>query len=413
MGSCVIENPERVRFAEIVVSIYCRGGAAFMAPAAKAAGEALSQHFRRSDAVILGFDADPSDGAKKAFFEAKGDVPGVYITAEDGPRGKVGGVKRILQAAAELKATAVAIIDPTCEKISPRQIKQLLEPVLEGFDYVVPFYFSRTAGDLFADILAYPLVRILYGLRIRRSDAGCCGISGRLVRTYLVEKTWPDDAGDRGVDIWRTVVSAARGFRVCQTFTDHYCSSPAAGFAEMMEAIFTTAIDFEYFWKSVSGSRPVSCFGLPGLSPVGSGLEDFDAGEVLRAFRDGRREHISAWEKVLSPMNIADLRSIEDARTDGVVFGADLWARILFDFMLAYRDSLLKKDEIFDSLFLLYQLRALSCFNGITRAKTAGEVEEFIEEECEKMERERYYLVARWDQTPRKDGREPVSQYFS
>ena len=59
------------------------------------------------------------------------------------------------------------------------------------------------------------------------------------------------------------------------------------------------------------------------------------------------------------------------------------------------------------SLVPLYYLRTLGYMNEIRDMETK-EAEEFLNEECNIMKEEKYYLIAKWNQTPRKDGIPPL-----
>lgn len=64
-----------------------------------------------------------------------------------------------------------------------------------------------------------------------------------------------------------------------------------------------------------------------------------------------------------------------------------------------------------NSLVPLYYLRTLGYVNEI-RGMETKEAEEFLNEECRIMEEEKYYLIAKWNQTPRKDGIPSIAQYL-
>jgi len=46
------------------------------------------------------------------------------------------------------------------------------------------------------------------------------------------------------------------------------------------------------------------------------------------------------------------------------------------------------------------------------REMETKEVEGFLNEECRIMEGEKYYLIAKWNHTPRKDGIPSIAQYL-
>ena len=78
-------------------------------------------------------------------------------------------------------------------------------------------------------------------------------------------------------------------------------------------------------------------------------------------------------------------------------FPTDLWARILYDMAIAFRDADLEKDLIMDSLIPLYFGKTLS-FIKKTGKMSILQAEEEIEEDCMVFEKTKPYLVNRWNE---------------
>jgi hypothetical protein len=76
-------------------------------------------------------------------------------------------------------------------------------------------------------------------------------------------------------------------------------------------------------------------------------------------------------------------------------FPTDLWARVLFDVAIAYRDEILDRDTIMDSLIPLYFGRTLS-FVKKAKRMSIKQAEEEIEEDCVTFEMTKPYLIQRW-----------------
>ena len=78
-------------------------------------------------------------------------------------------------------------------------------------------------------------------------------------------------------------------------------------------------------------------------------------------------------------------------------FPTDLWARVLFDMAVAFKDEILDRGEIMDSLIPLYFGKTLS-FVRKTRRMSIKQAEETIEEDCLTFEMAKPYLLRRWQE---------------
>jgi hypothetical protein len=103
--------------------------------------------------------------------------------------------------------------------------------------------------------------------------------------------------------------------------------------------------------------------------------------------------------------------AVQEVSEKKVSVPADLWARILFDYIVAFRDKLVPRTKLLNSLIPIYYVRTLGFVNS-TRDMDTKAAEDFLEIECRNMEGEIYYLIAKWNQTPRKDGIPSIIQYL-
>ena len=176
--------------------------------------------------------------------------------------------------------------------------------------------------------------------------------------------------------------------------------------------MFSLAVDFEYLWKYSSESHPTNIFGF------GLGVKEdppvvgVDSENLFKSFSEGRRKFSEKWKKIIAPLNMADLDQVLNIRVNEVRIPADLWARILFDYIVAFRDELVERPILLKSLIPIYYIRTLGFVNE-TREMDTKEAEDFLEVECRIMEEEIYYLIAKWNQTPRKDGIPSIAQYLA
>ena len=89
------------------------------------------------------------------------------------------------------------------------------------------------------------------------------------------------------------------------------------------------------------------------------------------------------------------LREIKEMTKDVFTFPTDLWARVLYDWAVAYRGSG-DTDALMDSLIPLYFGKTLS-FVKKTEKMTIQQAEAAIEEDCMVFESTKPYLVRKWN----------------
>ncbi len=416
----LMENPDGVRKAEIVVGIPSYKEADSIGYVVKKVDEGLSRYFWKRDAVIVNVDNNSPDDTRGAFLCTPTRTPKLYISTPPGVKGKGRNIRNLFEAAVELGAEVVIMVDADLKSITPRWMEYLAEPVLMGYDYVIPIYVRHKYDGTITNNITYPLTRVLWGLRTRQPIAGDFAFSGRLARAYLTEKTWDENVYQFGIDIWMTSIAIARRFKVCQTFLgapkSHRAKDPAAHlgpmFYQVVGTMFQLAIDFEYLWKDVTDSLPTSIFGF------GLGVKEdpppvsVSCDKLYESFLRGLEEYGEVWQKVIAPLNLEDLLRVKEKRVEEVEVPADLWARILFDYIVAFRDSVVERPVLLNSLIPIYYIRTLSFVNSTGQMDTK-EAEEFLEEECRIMEAEKYYLIAKWNQTPRRDGLPSIAQFLA
>lgn len=403
----IVVNPERVREADIVVGIPSYNEAANIPVPTDVASRGLERYFPEYRSVIINVDNHSTDGTREAFLNTPTKVPKVYVSTPRGVRGKGNNLRNLFRAAVELDAKAVAVVDADLESITPRWIRYLVEPVLQGADFVSPIYVRHKYDGTITNHVAYPMLRTLYGLRTRQPIGGDFGFSVKLARAFLAEKFWTEHVAHFGIDIWMTTIAIGRHFSVCQTFLGtpkiHKVKDPASDlgpmFSQVVSTLFDMMIEFEYLWTYISRSRPSSIYGF-GLGAAPSAREvQVDTEELFHNFHEGLGRYGELWRKVL-PLPV--WKQVEEvfrqADVDSFYYPSDLWARILFDFAVAYKNGTDDKQELIRSLIPFYHSRVLSFVNK-TRHMDTQEAEEYLEEISRVFEAEKYYLIQRWEES--------------
>jgi glycosyltransferase involved in cell wall biosynthesis len=406
-----VENPDRVESAEIIVGIPSFNEADSISYPTRIAGQGLVQYFPNKRSVIINVDNNSPDNTKEAFMNTPTEVPKIYISTPEGVRGKGNNFRNLFEAAVELQAKAVVVVDADLKSITPQWIQYLGEPLFRGFNYVTPIYVRHKYDGSITNHIAYPMLRTLFGLRVRQPIGGDFGFSGRMARAFLSEKLWNERIANFGIDIWMTSIAIARRFNVCQTFLGapkiHKAKDPAKDLGPMFTQVITTLfdlmVDFEYLWKDTKESWPSNIFGF------GLGIDekppvvDVNTDALHKSFVSGFDNYGELWEKIVPGPELKEVSGTKNCRKDEFYYSSDLWARILFGFAIAYRNNEIPREDIIESMIPFYHSRILSFVNKTIDMGTK-ECEEYFESINRIFESEKYYLIKRWDEDQKKLG---------
>jgi len=407
----IVENPEHIEQAELIVGIPSYNEADSISFPTDVASRGLVNYFPDKKSVIINVDNYSPDGTKEAFLNTPTKVPKIYISTPEGVKGKGNNFMNLFEAAVELNAKAVVVVDADLKSITPQWIQYLGEPIFAGFNYVTPIYVRHKYDGSITNHIAYPMIRTLYGLRVRQPIGGDFGFSGRMARAFLSEKLWTDRIGNFGIDIWMTSIAIARRFKVCQTFLGspkiHRAKDPAKHlgpmFIQVVMTIFDLMIDFEYLWKDTMESWPSSIFGF------GLGVEekppniDVNTDVLQKSFVSGFDKYGELWERFIPQPELIEMKKASKMSKDQFYYPSDLWARVLFSFAIAYRNNEIEKEKIIEAMIPFYHSRILSFVNK-TGHMDIKECEEYFEAINRVFEDEKYYLIKRWDEDQKKLG---------
>lgn len=406
-----LENPDHVVSAEIVVGIPSYNEADSIAVPVDVASQGLLKHFSDKSSVIVNVDNHSSDGTREAFLNTSTKVPKIYVSTPAGVAGKGNNIRNLFEVAAELKAKVILTLDADLQSMTPSWIQHLSEPLFDGYDYVVPIYSRDKFDGTITKNIAYPLLRTLYGLRVRQPIGGDFGISGKLARSFLVEKTWSEEVANFGIDIWMTTIAIGRHFNVCQTFMGspkiHRTKDPATQlgpmFFQVVGTIFQLMIDFEFLWKDTFESRPSTIYGFGLGGRIQPPEVQVSRDRLYDSFLSGAEQYNDLWKKVLSPQNWREVQKLKKRSCQQFYYSSDVWAHILFDFAVAYRSQVEDRSEVLNALMPFYHSRTLSFVNK-SQNMDREESELYLENINRVFEEEKYYLIQRWDQSLKEHG---------
>ncbi len=397
------ENPSDIQAVDLVVGIPSYKEAELISYPTQMASEGLVKYFGDKNSVIINCDNDSPDGTRDAFMSTPTEVPKIYLSTPPGTRGKGNNFKNLFRKSCELGAGAIVVVDADLKSITPRWIKNLGEPLFEDFGFVAPLYVRHKYDGTITNNIAYPMTRSIYGRRVRQPIGGDFGFSGELAEIYLKHSDWPPAVSEFGIDIWMTTLAMCHGIPICQSFMGrpkvHKPKDPGESlgpmFSQVVGTIFEIMRQKVEFWKEVKWSKPTAIFGF-GLGEmemppaVNVNLE-----RLYDKFQTGFEEYDAFWKEILSADMENKLSEIKRMDLSNFEFPAHLWAMILAEFAVAYKDGVYERERIMESLIPLYFGRTCSSVIQL-EPMNIQQAEEVIEEQCIVFEQMKPYLLKKW-----------------
>ncbi len=306
----------------------------------------------------------------------------------------------LLREADRRGAAVVALAAPERFEEGGAWIEGLFLPIVDqGFDFVSPAYYRHPLDGALMTGLVYPLMRAVFGSRLRQPLGGEAALGLALARRILDDADWRRDPAYAGSDAWLISKALAGGARICQSWLGPWrAPTPQAEAAShaverVLRLVFREIERHVERWQRISGSVPVSQAGAGNTTPPAHVAPSPE--KLIAAFQLGERELSPIWSLVLPPRTLFALKRAAAAAPASFRIGDELWARIVYDFAVAHFLKVMEPGPLLRSITPLY-LGWVASFANELRAMDASEAEARVEVLCAAFEREKRYFVARW-----------------
>ena len=410
----VLTRLEDIGRADLVVGIPSYNNARTIGHVVRAVTAGLAKYFPDTRTLLVNSDGGSRDGTTDIV--AREDITlarilvarpakplDKVITLYQGLPGKGSAFRTIFEIAERVDAKACAVVDSDLRSITPEWIQLLLAPVLyEQFDYVCPLYSRHKYDGTITNAIVYPLVRALFGKRVRQPIGGDFGFSGRLAAHFLKHDVWEGDVARYGIDIWMTTTALSGDFKICQSYLGakiHDAKDPGSDLTSMLVqvtgALLSQIEAHAQFCLSVEGSEPVPEFGFHyevGLEPVPVNLK-----RMVETFETGVREFDAIYAGFLSPETRAGLSALLGQPPEQFTMPVDLWVHLVYEFAAAYHHRNLPREHLLRSLTPLYLGRTAG---WVVQAAPYGahEVETELDTLSARFEALKPHLRVRWNE---------------
>jgi len=395
---------ERLGHADIVIGVPAYFSGSSIVHVIQTIATGLEKYYPDSKAVIMVSDGGSTDDTREIANLVQ--IPSYNIqkivTIYRGLPGKGSGLRSVFEVANFFKAKAVAVFDSDLISITPDWIRNVLEPVHAGYDFVAPYYRRYKLDGTITNTIAYNLTRALYGCRIRQPIGDDFGMSQRLVKYYYDQDVWETDVARFGIDIWMTTTAIVGGFKICQArlgIKVHGEKDPAADLGPMFRQVVGTVFQLMEqnldFWKKIKGSRDIPVLGEEVKTEPSA--FDIDQDSLIEYFRVGYNNFAGVWDRFIEARDLEVVKDLVAVRKkEDFYLPVQTWVRIVYRYARQFHSTPRQRFKVLDTLVPLYNARVASLINELKDLDPES-AERSFEQHALEFERMKDYLIKIWE----------------
>ena len=326
--------------------------------------------------------------------------PSLRIVSTPAPKGiwplTAGDFLSAYELAVEQDARAILILGSGSNSLGAEAIRDLANGVLStGNDLAMPCYTLPPYTGLVNSAILYPLTRSLFGTRIRFPLALDLGLSLKMAESLAVTARRFTKMNQGDALLWPVEEALVAGL----TFDDFDVGSrilpqPAEPNINAILSLVTGSLFAEIEAKAAFWQRPrrlpPATRPTPGAAPA-EGPPDIMP--LIEAFRLAYTNLQEIWSLVVAHNSLLGLKRLSIAEPAEFRMPENLWARIIYDFLVAYRLRTINRGHLLGALIPLYLAWVAGHIN-VTGSGTSAELH--IEAVAAAFEAEKTYLVSRW-----------------
>jgi hypothetical protein len=299
------------------------------------------------------------------------------------------------QLAEKNEARAILLLDSESGSLSSPALRQLANAVLSTADLAVSYYDLPPHAGLVNSAILYPLTRALFASRVRFPLAVDLGLSLRMAKCLADASRRFTSINQGETPLWPVNEATVAGFAIEQ-FNVGTCVQPVGPDLNTIlplvaGSLFSDIKAKAAFWQRFRPVLPADNFTLMPLKPSANAVVDI--APMLSDFRLAYSNLHEIWSLVLPPNSLLGLKRLSTTNAEAFHMPDSLWARIVYDFLLAYRLRTINRGHLLGALIPLYLAWVASHIN-ITASGT--DPESHIEAVAAAFEAEKTYIVSRW-----------------
>jgi hypothetical protein len=302
----------------------------------------------------------------------------------------------VYRLAGEYEAQAILMLGPGAGSLRSSGLRDLANSVLDSsVDLAIPCYDLPPHAGLINSAILYPLTRALFSSRARFPLAVDLGLSPRMAERLAAAARRFTALNQGEALLWPIDEAAVAGFTTGEIDVGPRSTpQPAEADINAILASVTGSLFADIDAKAAFWQRPR--YLPPTRDPVPqapSADGPADIAPMLDAFRLAYTNLQEIWSLVLPPNSLLGLKRLYGTEVAAFRMPDSLWARIVYDFLIAYRLRTINRGHLLGALIPLYLAWVASHIN-ITASGTNPE--RHIEALAAAFEADKPYLVSRW-----------------
>jgi hypothetical protein len=303
---------------------------------------------------------------------------------------------RAAQCGLEHEAKAILILGPGADSLSTLALRSLADAVLTApIDLVVPHYSLAPHTGLINSAILYPLTRAVFASSVRFPLPIDLGMTPRMAErlTATAQRISANNQGE--AILWPVNEAIAAGFRIDEVDAGtRAVPQPSDAEINSVFALITGSLFADIEAKAALWQRPRRAPLTHRTAPeVAFSNGTADVARMVAAFRLATANLQDIWPLVLPPNSLLMLKRCSVLEPAEFRLPDNLWARIVYDFLIAYRLRTINRGHLLGALIPLYLAWVAGYINTVASGTPA---ERQIETVAAAFEADKPYLVARW-----------------
>jgi hypothetical protein len=298
--------------------------------------------------------------------------------------------------AKEHEARGILMLGPGADSLRVTALRELANAVLESqADVAVPYYLLPPHTALVNSAILYPLTRSLFASRVRFPLSLDMALSLRMAERLANTGQRFASLNQGDAILWPVSEACAGGCTIEQVDVGpRMLPQPAEPNVNAILTLVTGSIfaDIEAkaaFWQRPRRLQPEQHAAAEARAANGA----VDILPMVEGFRLAFTNLQEIWSLVLAPNSLLGLKRLAALEPSAFRMPEGLWARIVFDFLIAYRLRTINRGHLLGALIPLY-LGWVAGHINVTTAGTSGEAH--IEAQTAAFEADKPYIVSRW-----------------
>jgi hypothetical protein len=302
--------------------------------------------------------------------------------------------------AREHKPAAVLLLGAECASVAPETLRNLANGVLDHHDLVLPRYPVGPHDALFNSAILYPITRALFSHHVRFPLPIDAALSTRMTERLATaaQKLTANNQGDALV--WPVAEASVAGYSVRDVAGEpRILPAPTADdlnslLANVAGSLFADIEAKAAFWQRarlITAPPRVASYATRATQHDTNPL---DLAPMIESFRNAYTNLRELWSLVLPPNSLLALKKLSVTPAETFRMPDALWARTIYDFLLAYRLRTINRGHLLGALTPLYLAWVASHLRLVDGDPALAE--QHIEAAATAFEADKPYIVARW-----------------